>query len=300
MPMGSNGLHHLTCLEMGPGGAKGMRAQRHSSVKKALRDAMRKLGGEKTVPLPEPDLCTLWLEKDSYRARRAGPQQASGQASQPTQPATPAASAKAQSMQVEGAEGGGVLPATQPGSLPPLPSSQLLDDLPDEAAWHGQTALNWHNKPRGDISWRSKDGIVVFDLVVTHPLPRSCATAATAAGTAAHRAHSDKINKYSRRFEIPGGAFEPIAVETGGRLHPESRRAIKTFIKHSLGIDGEAPMPPDLAYKYSQALRTVLDSLAVSLAGEVALALLSGGPGGARAPARARVRDQGGGEDPAP
>lgn len=298
MPMGNNGLHHLTCLEMGPGGAKGMRAQRHSSVKKALRDAMRKLGGEKTVPLPEPDLCTLWLEKDSYRARRAAPQQAS-RASQPTQPATPAASATSQPMQVEGAEGGEALHATQPGSLPPGPS-QLLDDLPEEAAWHGQAALNWHNKPRGDISWRSKDGTVVFDLVITHPLPRSCAAVATAAGTAAHKAHSDKINKYSRRFEIPGGAFEPIAVETGGRLHPESRRAIKTFIKHSLGIDEEAPMPPDLAYKYSQALRTVLDSLAVALAGEVALALLSGGPGGARAPARARVRDQGGGGDPAP
>ena len=47
----------------------------------------------------------------------------------------------------------------------------------------------------------------------------------------------------------------------------------------------------------SMALRTVLDSLAVALAGQVALALLAGGPGGTRAPAR--VRDRGRGLDPA-
>ncbi len=49
-------------------------------------------------------------------------------------------------------------------------------------------------------------------------------------------------------------------------------------------------MPPDPAYKYQQALRTVLDSLAVALAREVAIALLSGGPGGHREPAEVRLR----------
>ena len=57
-------------------------------------------------------------------------------------------------------------------------------------------------------------------------------------------------------------------------------------------------MPPDPAYKYQQALRTVLDSLAVALAREVAIALLSGGPGGHREPAEARQRDLGGPEEP--
>ena len=136
---------------------------------------------------------------------------------------------------------------------------------------------------------------MVFDLVITHPLPRSCAKVATAAGTAAHKAHSDKIKKYSSRFEVPGGAFEPIAVETGGRLHPESRRAIKAFVRHALGIDKEENLPPDLAHKYQMALRTVLDSLAVALAGQVALTLLAGGPGCTRAPTR--VRDRGRGVD---
>ena len=52
-------------------------------------------------------------------------------------------------------------------------------------------------------------------------------------------------------------------------------------------------MPPDLAHKYQMALRTVLDSLAVVLAGQVALTLLAGGPGYTRAPARARDRERG-------
>ena len=42
-PMGPNGLHHLTCLESGKGGAKGMRAYRHANVNRALRAAMRRL-----------------------------------------------------------------------------------------------------------------------------------------------------------------------------------------------------------------------------------------------------------------
>jgi hypothetical protein len=200
-------------------------------------------------------------------------------------------------MELEEAEGEEAAPTAQPGSLPSPPSSQLLEGLPEEATWQGRAALNWHNKPRGDISWHSPAGTVVLDLVITHPLPRSCAKVATAAGTAAHRAHSDKIKKYSRRFEVPGGAFEPIAVETGGRLHPDSRKALETFVRHALGIDNEEAMPPDLAHRYQMALRTVLDSLAVALAGQVALALLTGGPGGTRAPARAR--DRGRGADPA-
>jgi hypothetical protein len=78
--------------------------------------------------------------------------------------------------------------------------------------------------------------------------------------------------------------FEPIAVETGGRLHPDSLKALKVFIKTSMGL-GDGPLPPDEAHQYQLALRSVLDSLAVSLAREVALALLSGGLG---APGRRR------------
>jgi hypothetical protein len=249
------------------------------------------------VPMPEPDLCTLWREKEDYRRRRAGAQQPPPLDSQPAQPATHAAANDPTPMEEDEAEGGEAAPTAQLGSLPSPPSSQLLEGLPEETAWHGRAALSWHNKPRGDISWQSPDGAVVLDLVITHPLPRTCAKVATAAGTAAHKAHSDKIKKYSSRFEVPGGAFEPIAVETGGRLHPDSRKALKTFVRHALGIDKEEAMPPDLAHRYQMALRTVLDSLAVALAGQVALALLAGGPGGTRAPAR--VRDRGRGLDPA-
>jgi hypothetical protein len=169
-----------------------------------------------------------------------------------------------------------------------------MADLPEEATEDGKG--DWCNKPRGDISWKSNDGPVVFDLVITHPLPRSCPTAATEAGSAANKAHCDKTNKYNRRFETRG-MFEPIAVETGGRLHPDSLKALKVFIKTSMGL-GDGPLPPDEAHQYQLALRSVLDSLAVSLAREVALALLSGGPGGTRAPARPRVREYEGRGEP--
>ena len=153
---------------------------------------MRRVGGAKMVPMPEPDLCTLWREKEDYRRRRAGTQ-LPPQASQPAQHAAAAAAAVADPMELEEAEGEEAAPNAQPGSLPSPPPSQLLEGLPEEATWQGRAALNWHNKPRGDISWRSPAGTVVLDLVITHPLPRSCAKVATAAGTAAHRAHSDKI-----------------------------------------------------------------------------------------------------------
>ena len=85
----------------------------------------------------------------------------------------------------------------------------------------------------------------------------------------------------------------PIAVETGGRLHPLARTAFKTFVKTSLGIDPAEPMPPDMAYKYQLAMRTILDSLAVSLAREIAITLLSEGSGD-REPAVPRQEDLGG------
>ena len=73
-------------------------------------------------------------------------------------------------------------------------------------------------------------------LTWSSPTPCPAAKVATEAGTAAHEAHCDKIETYLSRFEVPGGAFEPIAVETGGRLHPESHNAIKAFVRHALGI----------------------------------------------------------------
>jgi hypothetical protein len=152
---------------------------------------------------------------------------------------------------------------------------------------------DWTNSPLGDILWKGPAGPVILDLVITHPQPRSDPKVATVPGAAASKAHNDKVKKYCRRFEIPAGQFEPIAVETGGRLHPSARRTLTAFVKWTLGLGCEEKVPPDLAYKYQRALRSVLDSLSVSLAREVAGALLSGGPGHARAPAEARRRDMG-------
>ena len=242
-----------------------MRSSRHAPVKKAILFAMRKLGGTSAVPTIEPDLRTIWREKESYLQRRR---------------ATPAAQQQPLHHMQE-----------HPGTPPTAPPPHVVEDLPGEAT--AGARADWANKPRGDIVWKAPQGTVVYDLVITHPLPRSSQQTAQEAGTAANEAHNDKINKYTRRFEIPGGEFLPIAVETGGRLHPMARAAFKTFVRTTLGIDPAEPVPPDMAYKYQLAMRTILDSLAVSLAREVAIALLSGGSGG-REPAVPRQEDLGG------
>jgi hypothetical protein len=84
MPAGSCGLHNLTCLESGPSGIKGLRNWRHAEVKGAIGAAMRRVGGARMVPMPEPDLCTLWREKKDYSGVRV-----SSPPSSPSPPSCP-------------------------------------------------------------------------------------------------------------------------------------------------------------------------------------------------------------------
>ena len=148
-------------------------------------------------------------------------------------------------------------------------------------------------RPRGDIGVRlnpidDTQPVTILDLVVTHPhsVHGGHADAAKLKGKAAAIAYDDKIKKYSRHFVLPVGAFVPIAVETGGRLHPESRALFSDFVKQAmLGLEpGEKITDKDDIRYYNHALRTLLDSLAIALAREVAKALLHRG-GGAEAAA---------------
>ncbi len=92
-------------------------------------------------------------------------------------------------------------------------------------------------------------------------------------------ASDSKIKKCSSCFVIPAGAFVSIAMETGGRLHPESRAFLSDFVKQSLlGLEpGEKTTDKDDIRYYSPAPRTLLDSLAIALAREAAKALLHRG-----------------------
>ena len=163
-------------------------------------------------------------------------------------------------------------------------------------------------RPRGDIGVRlnpidDAQPVTVLDLVVTHPNPArsGLADAAKAKGTAAADAYDSKIKKYSSCFVIPAGAFVPIAMETGGRLHPESRAFLSDFVKQSLlGLEpGEKIADKDDIRYYNYALRTLLDSLAIALAREVAKALLHRG-GRAKAAAVAPSPQAGAGPDGGP
>ncbi len=80
-------------------------------------------------------------------------------------------------------------------------------------------------------------------------------------------------------YVIPVGEFEPLAMETGGRLHPRTLEALKTYVKATcLGLNTSDPIPLDQAPKYNRALRMLLDTLAVPLARQVARALLHAVP----------------------
>lgn len=131
---------------------------------------------------------------------------------------------------------------------------------------------------RGDLLWEHEGRRVIYDLVVTHP-HTGCGAVTSTPGTAAEAAHSNKIKKYNDCFVIPVGEFEPLAMETGGRLHPRALGALKTFVKAvSLGLGATDPIPVHQMPKYNRALRVLLDSLAVSLARQVARALLHAVP----------------------
>ena len=131
---------------------------------------------------------------------------------------------------------------------------------------------------RGDLLWEHEGRRVIYDVVVTHP-HTGCGADTSPPGSAAEAAHSDKINTYNGRFVIPVGEFEPLAMETGGRLHPRALGALKTFVKATtLGLGATDPIPVHQMPKYNRALRVLLDSLAVSLARQVARALLHAVP----------------------
>jgi hypothetical protein len=125
----------------------------------------------------------------------------------------------------------------------------------------------------------------VADLVVTHPnaTAKRLAAAASADGVAAVHGHNNKVVTLDKYFDRSEGArhqFHPISYETGGRLHPESRKYFELIIKDIINTPPEAWSKEDTAF-YQSSLDCVLNAAAVALAKSVACTLRSGPQAGA-------------------
>ena len=57
-------------------------------------------------------------------------------------------------------------------------------------------------------------------------------------GEAAQAAYKAKVSNYTKRFQIlPVGSFVPLVVETGGRMHPLSRKLLEHVVADMIGGD---------------------------------------------------------------
>ena len=246
------GLHPLHCRESGQGGLKGLRNLRHNAVKTAVQAGLNKAVGKKVMwGNLEPQLTAYWIDKmlDESTANPRDPTATT---------TTTAASTMAST--TTSTTGTTAAAAILPGASPLTRGVE-------------------HTRPRGDLILFRNGQRVIYDVVITHPHCSHNSGAASTPGTAAAAAHSDKIKKYTDRFVIPEGEFEPIAVETGGRMHPRTHTALRACIKACLfDLDPTDSVPSDQVNKYNCALRVLLDSIAVSLARQVAKALIHAAP----------------------
>ena len=135
--------------------------------------------------------------------------------------------------------------------------------------------------PKGDAlitGLPRQAGPVVVDITVSSAFApsnlRLCKSDTTAAAAAGH-GYDSKIKKYNAAFQIPADCFWPISMETGGRMDARSRAHITELVKTNLGYGPEEKIPPHLIGEYNRHLRTLLDTLAVSLAKGVADTLLT-------------------------
>jgi len=124
---------------------------------------------------------------------------------------------------------------------------------------------------RSDICVTTNGVDTHYDLVITaasvfNARHDGCATKA---GTAASSAYNNKVNHYNRHYYVPEKRLHPIAIELDGRWHPQSRQAIKDFMRVEL-TDGNAFNEENLSWNMDSLFKVI----AVSLAYERARAIL--------------------------
>ena len=144
---------------------------------------------------------------------------------------------------------------------------------PQLVAHNGPVVVN--NLPpkldRADLLIENLDGSKVFcDLTISAPFTNGLLNQAAAqAGLAADEAKKRKIIKYGARWSFPaalGMSLQILAMETGGRMHPEFKLWLQTYLKAASNDDH---------MKYYWAWKTTVQRLSVSLRRSIACRMLS-------------------------
>ncbi len=144
--------------------------------------------------------------------------------------------------------------------------------------WAPKEALPAGTDSRADleVEWTGgNDGPErkVLDLVITHPIVANAPECARGEGAAATAAHSTKLAKYKKTWSFPKSEFVPLALETGGRMHPDFRKLLRWFVRQPLGPDA-AKWSPEEKAKYSRDLQSLITAVSVAVTRSTSHALL--------------------------
>ena len=113
------------------------------------------------------------------------------------------------------------------------------------------------------------------DLVIYHPQAADAeAPCAVKPGVAADDAYKNKLAKYKGLWLIPNGEFVPLAMETGGRMHPEFREFLRRYAMVKAGVDKYSEMTKEQRATSSANIRYLLTSISVAAARATGLSLL--------------------------
>ena len=114
------------------------------------------------------------------------------------------------------------------------------------------------------------------DLVISYTNATSALTIGSDSvdGLAAAIAYQSKIDAYSKLYTIhPIKSFVPISMETGGRMHKDSKTYLQTLCCRLIGGDPKNWTKNDQS-RYTYSIRNLMDSVSLALAKSVARSLI--------------------------
>ena len=158
----------------------------------------------------------------------------------------------------------------RPGWVPRLKKSgKRLDPL------NPRCDGGFYRRGGSGVSHLKRGSMISYDLVISNAnkTRKNMSNCHLVAGVAAEVAYKRKVSQYSKRYLLPVDSFFPLACETGGRMHPLSRKAIEHVVADIIGGDCKNWSESERK-DYSKSLRSILDAVAVGIAKEVAQLLL--------------------------
>ena len=88
-------------------------------------------------------------------------------------------------------------------------------------------------------------------------------------------AYAKKITKYNARWSFPKEEFVPLAIETGGRMHPEFRAFLRRFVLYAVGnAECYDDLTKDERARYTKKIKYLITSISAANAKATARSLL--------------------------